>query len=132
MPRFVCPSWLGKGILFLPDQGGIAMTVLEMLQQDDWPRLVSSVERMNDINALDEQGWSLLHWAAGQGKSDLARLLLERGADIFCFTRDKRTPYLVALAAGHGELAAFLAACEESRGGDSGALSSRQGDRRIY
>src|SRR5580765_5954869 len=35
-----------------------------------------------DPNAKDEWGSTPLHWAAGHGNSDFARLLIDKGADL--------------------------------------------------
>jgi hypothetical protein len=108
------------------------MTMLEILQREDLSELLQKIEGMSDINALDEQGWTLLHWAAGQDNVRFIRFLVERGADVFRLGRDNRTPYLVALAAGRLEAVQYLAACEEARGSDLIDASSRQQNRRAY
>ncbi len=56
----------------------------------------------------DEQGWSALSFAAGKGDVALIELLLKNGADVFHTGRDRRTPYTIALAAGHVDAARLL------------------------
>ncbi|MFF8633756.1 ankyrin repeat domain-containing protein [Streptomyces pilosus] len=58
--------------------------------------------------ARDAHGWTPLHWAAGRGSTELVALLLEHGADPRA-AADGRTPYDVALAAGHVTVARALA-----------------------
>lgn len=61
----------------------------------------------------DEQGWTSLCWAAGKGDVALVRALLDAGADVFNTGRDLRTPYMIALAAGHAEAVKMLRAAED-------------------
>ena len=61
-----------------------------------------------DVNSADDQGWTPLSYASGNGDLDLVRLLLENGADVFRAASDHRTPYLIALAAGRVEVAKYL------------------------
>jgi Ankyrin repeats (many copies) len=108
------------------------MTPLAALQSNDlveFERLLGEVE---DIDAFDEHGWTLLNWAAGQGALPFVRLLVERGADVFKRGRDNRTPYLIALAAGRTATMSYLAAAERDHGGDVQRRSSRQGEQRPY
>ncbi|NIN67511.1 MAG: ankyrin repeat domain-containing protein, partial [Anaerolineae bacterium] len=49
-----------------------------------------------------------LHKAAFGGNVELARLLLERGADVAAMTDDGRTPLDIAIERGHAELADVL------------------------
>lgn len=108
------------------------MTMLEILEREDMSELLHKVESLDDINALDEQGWTLLHWAAGKGNVHFMRFLLEKGADVFRLGRDNRTPYLVALAAGRLEAVKYLETAEEARGGDLAGIGNRQQRRRAY
>ncbi|MFD5823969.1 ankyrin repeat domain-containing protein [Lentzea sp. NPDC060358] len=61
-----------------------------------------------DLAARDEHGWSALDWAAGTGNRATVAALLEAGADPAATTRDEQTPYAIALAAGHREVAGML------------------------
>ena len=69
-----------------------------------------------DVNQQDEQGWTPLNWAAGRGDLDVIRMLIGRGADVSKVGRDLRTPYKIALAAGHREAAKFLRDAEAEAG----------------
>jgi uncharacterized protein len=66
-----------------------------------------------DVNSADDQEWTPLSYAAGNGDLNLVQLLVENGADIFRVSRDHRTPYLIALAAGKVEVAKYLREIEE-------------------
>jgi chemotaxis methyl-accepting protein methylase len=85
-----------------------------------------------DINALDDHGWTALHRAAGSGDLAAVQQLVARGADPFRRGGDQRTPYLVALAAGHREVVGYLRQEENRLGGDIDRVSSRRGERRLY
>jgi ankyrin repeat protein len=67
-----------------------------------------------DPNFLDEQGWTALNYAAGRGDFAIVKLLLVRGADVFKTGRDNRTPYMISLAAGRGDVAKFIREVEDS------------------
>lgn len=86
----------------------------------------------SDLDQWDEQGWTALAWAAGLGDVGFIEALVRRGADVFKRGRDNRTPYLIALAAGHVDALKCLRAAEEARGGDRERISSRQEELRPY
>jgi uncharacterized protein len=78
-----------------------------------------------DIHQQDEQGWTPLNWAAGRGSVEIVSLLLNRGADVFRTGRDQRTPYKIALAARHTDVARLLKEAEQAVNGASGDSTSR-------
>lgn len=78
-----------------------------------------------DINQQDEQGWTPLTWAAGKGSVEIVSLLLSRGADVSQTGRDQRTPYKIALAAKHLDVARRLKEAEQAVNGASGDSTSR-------
>ena len=76
-----------------------------------------------DIHQQDEQGWTPLNWAAGKGDLEIVKLLLDRGADVFRVGRDQRTPYKIALAAKHVDVARLLKDAERASGVDEDSSS---------
>ena len=78
-----------------------------------------------DIHQQDEQGWTPLNWAAGRGSVEIVSLLLNRGADVLRTGRDQRTPYKIALAAKHTDVARLLKKAEQSVNGANGDSTSR-------
>lgn len=65
-------------------------------------------ESGSDIDREDEYGWTPLSLSAAKGDARSVNRLLEKGADVFKSGRDNRTPYMIALAAGHVEVAGSL------------------------
>jgi hypothetical protein len=108
------------------------MTIIEALLEGNTSEFRRLLDQVTDINALDDRGWTLLNWAAGSGSTAMVNLLLDKGADPFRHGRDNRTPYLIALAAGHAETARHLKMAEDRSGGDRDCSSSRQEQRRAY
>ena len=76
-----------------------------------------------DIHQQDEQGWTPLNWAAGRGDLEIVKLLLAKGADVFRVGRDQRTPYKIAVAARHVEVARLLKETEQAVNGNAGDSS---------
>ncbi|QKV97151.1 ankyrin repeat domain-containing protein [Streptomyces sp. NA02950] len=70
-----------------------------------------------ELAARDEHGWSALDRAAGSGDPATVAALLTAGADPTATTGDERTPYEIAVAAGHRAAAAML---RQSAGQESG------------
>lgn len=49
---------------------------------------LAALVRGADVNATNEHGWSVLHFAAWRGHVDACRLLIERGANIHAVDED--------------------------------------------
>jgi Ankyrin repeats (3 copies) len=93
------------------------LQLIEAVKAADVTAAKELIQSGADINQQDEQGWTPLNWAAGKGKLAMVELLVEAGADIFKVGRDQRTPYMIALAAGHADVVKFLSQAEERVGG---------------
>ncbi len=102
------------------------------VRANDADRAAALLKQGADVDARDEQGWTALCWAAGAGHVQLVQLLLEHGADVFATGRDRRTPYLIALAACRKDAARLLQAAEARVGGASVEHSSGQASHRPY
>jgi len=79
-----------------------------------------------DVNQPGEQGWTALNWAAGRGDLEMVSLLVQAGADVFKVGRDQRTPYMIALAAGHVEVVKFLRDAEDQAPGEKPPRAERR------
>jgi ankyrin repeat protein len=90
--------------------------LIEAVKRGDIESVKDLIAAGEDINQRDEYGWTPLNWASGKGSLDLVTLLVEKGADVFAVGRDQRTPYLIALAAGHVEVVLFLREAEAKTG----------------
>ena len=104
------------------------MSDLQLIDAVKTGQLAKVEEALNagaDIHQQDEQGWAPLNWAAGKGSVEIVSLLLNRGADVFWTGRDQRTPYKIALAAKHSDVARLLKKAEQAVNGANGDSTSR-------
>ena len=60
------------------------------------------------MDAVEEQGDTPLHYAAGQGHADVARALLEAGASVRAANQQRKTPLHLAADRGHAEVSTAL------------------------
>jgi hypothetical protein len=67
------------------------------------------------LEARDSDDWSALDRAAGCGFTNIVDVLLRHGADPTATGQEQRTPYQIALAAGHLAAARLLRTAEEAR-----------------
>lgn len=96
------------------------LQLIEAVKTDQVAKVEAALNSGADIHEQDEQGWTALNWAAGKGNLDVVKLLLARGADVFRVGRDQRTPYKIALAAKHVDVARLLKQTEQAVNGDVG------------
>lgn len=106
------------------------MSIIELIQavkEGDIAKAKEFLKGEVDINGHgDEQRWTPLNYASGKGNLDMVRLLLENGADVFNIGSDLRTPYEIALAAGHIEVAQQLRNVEDKVDPEQAKTSSRR------
>ena len=70
----------------------------------DTARLAELLDANPDfVNDMDQEGMTLLHFAAGGGNRGTAQLLLDRGADVNAVSNDDLTPLGTAKDAGDSE-----------------------------
>ena len=96
--------------------------LFDAARRGDRAAVVSLLDRGVDVNARSRYGVSALGFAAGEGKMDVVRLLVERGADLQLadsFYSSRAIDF--AIRGGHADVALFLL----SRGskGAAGALN---------
>jgi hypothetical protein len=92
------------------------LKLIEVAKSGDISSIESLINSGEDIEQVDEYGWTALNWAAGRGHTDAIRKLLDAGANIAHTGRDNRTSYLIALAAAHIESATLLQEAEQKAG----------------
>ena len=103
------------------------MSDLQLIDAVKTGQLAKVEEALNagaNIHQQDEQGWTPLNWAAGRGSVEIVSLLLNRGADVFQTGLDQRTPYRIAVAAKHTDVARLLKKVEQTVNGASGDSTS--------
>ncbi len=61
-----------------------------------------------DVNAKDQGGWTPLHFAAYEGKTEYFNLLIAKGADVNVKTLKGETPLKLAMSKAHLGLADIL------------------------
>ena len=57
-----------------------------------------------NVHAVDNDGWTALHYAAGYGRARVADVLLQANASTTAVDKDGLTPVQRAEQNGHGEL----------------------------
>lgn len=99
--------------------------LVEAIKVKDIRRVEDLIETA-DLSERDEFGWTPLNWAAGVGNIEIVQLLIGKGVDIFSVGRDQRTPYQIAIAAAHIEVAKLLKEAEKNQGNDDRETPSQR------
>ena len=66
------------------------------------------LENGTDINAVNKNGWSTMHWAAFVGNTEILSYLINQGAKVNCTDQDNVTPLHVAAERGQAEAVRLL------------------------
>lgn len=84
----------------------------EATREGDLRKARELLEQGAAVDRPNEQGLTPLHWSALNGRTDLAELLLDHGADINAREKytGKLTPMAMALLMGYDELVELMAA----------------------
>ena len=104
-------TWLPLLVLLLalPGRHGPDSPVADAAMQGDAATVRALLAQGADVNEAQGDGMTALHWAARNRDADLARTLLEAGADVGAGTRiGHYTPLHVASEAGSGEVVGVL------------------------
>lgn len=74
-----------------------------LVRVDNSIALERRMEEGMNVDAVDEDGWTLLHFAAAEGSVKCLRVLVQRGADVTKEEVRKWTPLHYAAAWGHAK-----------------------------
>jgi ankyrin repeat protein len=110
---------LCAGILALLLLGTLATTVQATPEQDqqlidaamdgDLAKIKALISARADVNARDKAwGMTALMFAVGHGYTEIAKLLVEKGADVDARDKDGFTALMMAAWQGHAEIAKLL------------------------
>jgi hypothetical protein len=75
--------------------------ILEVADEGDLEGMLKLIEKRVNIKTTDKWDWTALHMAAYGGYDEMARVLIEEGADLDARTVDNETPKDLAEIKGH-------------------------------
>src|SRR5881394_925299 len=98
--------------------------VADAAEKADWTRVSALLKDGADVNGVQVDGMTALHWAAYHDNTESAKVLLAAGASAKTENRYGVTPLSLACTNGNGDLVkAFLSAGADAntslRGGES-------------
>jgi hypothetical protein len=96
------------------EEAPASVALVELVKSKDHAGLRAALAGGVDVHLRDDDDWCALDWAAGSGDETAIRLLLDHGADPCATGPELRTPYQIALSAGHIGAAKVLRAAEEA------------------
>ncbi len=79
-------------------------------EKSDWPRVRALLKEKADVNAVQKDGTTALHWAAHHDDSATAKLMLAAGANAKAENRFGVTPLSLACTNGNAEMVRMLLA----------------------
>jgi ankyrin repeat protein len=85
--------------------------LIKAIQDKNYALVKSLIDQHKDIidvNAADEKRHTLLHWAAREGATEIAKLLIDKGADVNAIDYIGSTPLHIALWKGDKDIAELL------------------------
>ncbi|TFG77055.1 MAG: MBL fold metallo-hydrolase, partial [Chrysiogenales bacterium] len=104
-------------------EAAVTEEIKNVVQSGDLPRLQALVEKNPELLKFrDSQGRTLLHGAAAAGQLEMARWLIERGAEVDARTLQLSTPLMHAALSGKADMVRLLI----DQGADLAARDSYQ------
>jgi hypothetical protein len=85
------------------------------MKKNNFKKVEAYIEQGGDVDAKDLQNRTLLHWACAEGKTQVVKLLVEKGADVNAITARGDTPLDLARIRKQHEIVDFLT--NRTRGG---------------
>jgi uncharacterized protein len=98
----------------MSDDTATVARLIELVKSRDHAALRAALADGASVSDRDDNDWSPLDWAAGDGDPTTIQLLLDHGADPTATGRELRTPYQIAVAAARMDAARLLRAAEEA------------------
>lgn len=83
-------------------------TLMEAAMEGDTETIQAELQNGADIDVMDEEGSSALHWALWFGENEAAQLLVEEGSDLNLCDYEGYSPLMIAVFNEDVEMAAFL------------------------
>lgn len=80
-------------------------SLVDYVKDSDIENVVQHLKSLQtvDLSELDDDGLSLLHWAADRGSADVLTVLMSHGANVNAKDADGQTPLHYAVSCGHLE-----------------------------
>ncbi len=125
------------GDLYYEDLGDTEIELFRGVRNGQLTVIKNRLNKGADVNAVDNAGWTPLHWAAYFGRPYTCTYLIRRGANVNALSAERidrryhgrQTPLDVAEAAGHDEVAEKL----KELGGVSGKnMPSEEDAEKLY
>ncbi len=91
-----------------PTANQVQSEILLAAKEGDYIKLVNSISSGADLNSRDEHGLTPLMWAAVQGHSTVAEVLIENGADVNAVNVNGDTALMWAGLVGYEDLVKLL------------------------
>lgn len=85
-----------------------AEALVAAVRAGDAQRVLSALKRGVDPDALDKRSWTPLIHAAMGNQIEIAKLLIEAGANVNARTQDGSTPLMAAAVMGHASMTRIL------------------------
>jgi len=86
----------------------LAQQLFEAVCRGDLMEAQACLKAGADMNELDEEGWTALHYAVASGHVEICEALIEFGADLEVQLPDLSTPLMLAADEGNLQLARLL------------------------
>jgi hypothetical protein len=88
---------------------GNDIRILEVADEGDLEGLLNLIDQRVNIKITDKWDWTALHMAAYGGYDEMAKVLIEEGADLDARTVDNETPKDLAEMKGHAGVVRIIA-----------------------
>ncbi len=95
------------------EAGGTRVPLIEAAKKGDTAAVKTLVGQKADVNAVEADGTTALHWAAHLGDAVATDALIKAGANVKAATRNGATPYSLALYRGNAAVIERLLAAGE-------------------